>query len=106
MSSSSKPPPPRAGRSAPNSVAGMRALLHSMGVEHYEPRVLHQLLEYSQQYSTEIFADAALYAEQAGRTSLECEDVQLSARLKASATQPHAQTRSATPSGASDACTL
>ena len=77
--------------STPNDAEAMRALLRSMGVEHYEPRVLHQLLEYMQSYCTEIFADSALYAEHAGRPGqLECEDVQLSARLKALASQPHA----------------
>ena len=62
-----------------------------MGVDNYEPRVLHQLLEYMHSYCAEIFADSSLYAEHAGRPGqLECEDVQLSARLKAQASQPHA----------------
>ena len=71
-------------------MASVRELLDSMGVEAYEPRVLHQLLEYMQQYSSEIFADAVLYAEHAGRKRIESEDVLLSARLKAAATQVHA----------------
>lgn len=68
--------------------AKMRALLASMGVDVYEPRVLHQLLEYMHLYVTEVFADAAHYAQHAGRTGqLECEDVQLAARLKGAAAQ-------------------
>lgn len=71
---------------APRDASDMRALLKSMGVERYEPRVLHQLLEYMSQYSAEVFADSAHYAEHAGRPGqLEAEDVQLSARLKAAA---------------------
>ena len=64
----------------------MRRLLREMGVEEYEPRVLHQLLEYSHAYCTDIFTDAAHYAEHASRPGqLECEDVQLSSRLNAAA---------------------
>ena len=66
----------------------MRRLLREMGVEEYEPRVLHQLLEYSHAYCTDIFTDAAHYAEHASRPGqLECEDVQLSSRLNAAASQ-------------------
>ena len=61
-----------------------------MGVDDYEPRVLHQLLEYMQGYAVDVFADAAQFAEHAGRSGqLECEDVQLSARLKAASAQAH-----------------
>ena len=59
-----------------------------MGVDNYEPRVLHQLMEYMHSYCVEIFADSSLYAEHAGRPGqLECEDVHLSTRLKAAAAQ-------------------
>ena len=61
-----------------------------MGVESYEPRVLHQLLEYMQTYLTEVFKDGEHYAEHAGRPGqIECEDVQLAARLKAASTRTH-----------------
>ena len=77
--------------SAPLDAEAMRTLLRSMGVDKYEPRVLHQLLEFMQSYTTEIFEDSALYAEHAGRAGqIECEDVWLSARLKAAAAQQHA----------------
>ena len=59
-----------------------------MGVYNYEPRVIHQLLEFMQQYTADIFTDSAQLAEHAGRPGqLECEDVQLSTRLKAAAGQ-------------------
>lgn len=59
-----------------------------MGVHNYEPRVIHQLLEFMQQYTADIFTDSAQLAEHAGRPGqLECEDVHLSTRLKAAAAQ-------------------
>lgn len=63
------------------------AVLNSMGVDEYEPRVLHQLLEFMQRYCSEVFHEGHLYAEHAGRSTLECEDVQLALRLKAAASQ-------------------
>ena len=74
----------------PLDASAIHALLASMGVEEYEPRVVQQLLEYMQTYAVDVFADAAQLAEHAGRPGqLECEDVQLSARLKAQAAQTH-----------------
>ena len=65
-------------------------ILRSMGVEEYEPRVLHQLLEFMHRYCAEVFQDGADYAEHSGRSQLECEDVQLAVRLKAAASQTNA----------------
>ena len=91
MSAKRAPSAPSSSASTPNDAAALRTLLRSMGVDNYEPRVLHQLLEYMHSYCAEIFADSSLYAEHAGRPGqLECEDVQLSARLKAQASQSHA----------------
>ena len=88
--SSSSPPLAPMAAAESNDLRAMQALLRSMGVEAYEPRVLHQLLEYTQTYCTEVLADAALYAEHAQRAGkLECEDVHLSARLRAQANQAH-----------------
>ena len=88
---SSDPEPSSAPRAAaPLNASALEELLRSMGVEEYEPRVLHQLLEYMEVYTTEVFAEAAQFAEHAGRPGqLECEDVQLSARLKAAVAQTH-----------------
>ena len=61
------------------------AVLRSMGVRDYEPRVLHQLLEYMQRYTAEVFQEGGEYAEHAGRSQLECEDVHLAVRLRAAA---------------------
>ena len=73
---------------SPEAASRVRELLTSMGVHDYEPRVLHQLLEFQQAYLAEVFDDSSQYAEHAGRPGqLECEDVQLAARLRASASQ-------------------
>ena len=52
-----------AASSQPDSANKLRKLLESMGVHSFEPRVVHQLLEFQQTYLTEIFADSALYVK-------------------------------------------
>ncbi len=85
MASSSSEP----AASRPRDERRMHALLASMGVDDYEPRVLHQLLEYKHRYCAEVFSDSAQYAEHAGRAGrIEAEDVLLSARLQEAASQP------------------
>ena len=70
-----------------SQTSSMAAVLASMGVDEYEPRVLHQLLEYTHRYCGEVFSDSAHYSEHSGRGAIECEDVQLAVRLKEAATQ-------------------
>ena len=65
----------------------VKSVLSSMGVREYDPRVLHQLLEYMHRHCAEVFHEGGIYAEHAGRGQLECEDVQLALRLKAAASQ-------------------
>mmetsp|Transcript_72689 Transcript_72689/g.161530 ORF Transcript_72689/g.161530 Transcript_72689/m.161530 type:complete len:206 (-) Transcript_72689:148-765(-) len=84
MAGASEPPLPR-------DADHVAAILRSMGVKQYEPRVLHQLLEFMHRYCTEVFQDGASYAEHSGRAgSIECEDVQLAVRLKEAASQTSA----------------
>ena len=71
----------------PRDAQLVASVLRSMGVRAYEPRVLHQLLEFMHRHCAEIFQEGGLYAEHAGRSQLECEDVQLAVRLKAAASQ-------------------
>eukprot|EP00967_Tisochrysis_lutea_P054852 scaffold68738_cov37-Tisochrysis_lutea.AAC.3 len=68
--------------SQPRDAATVERILHSMGVEHYEPGVLHQLLAFMHAHCADIFADGAVYAAHAGRQAVECEDVRLVCRLK------------------------
>lgn len=64
------------------------AILRSMGVERFEPRVLHQLLEFMHRYCADIFRDGADFAEHRGcHGAIESEDVLLAMRLKAAASQ-------------------
>ncbi|XRB00639.1 transcription initiation factor TFIID subunit 9 [Pycnococcus provasolii] len=67
----------------PRDAAAVRHVLQSMGVETYEPRVVHQLLEFVYRYTSEVVQDAALYAEHAGRKSgdLTAHDARLAAKL-------------------------
>jgi len=71
----------------PRDAATLERILHSMGVYDYEPGVLHQLLTFMHVHCSEVFADGAAYAEHAGRTSVECEDVRLVCRLKSAEAQ-------------------
>ena len=81
MASSSGAKPPAA--AVPITAKRMRDLLTSMGADEYEPRVLHQLLEFMNSYATDMLQDAALYAEHAGHPGeIEVADVEL-ARLGA-----------------------
>ncbi|CAI6000770.1 unnamed protein product [Closterium sp. NIES-65] len=55
-----------------------------MGVEDYEPRVVHQLLEFAYRYMTDVLGEARVYAEHAGHAALEVDDVRLAVQAKVS----------------------
>ncbi len=81
MASSSGAKPPAA--AVPITAKRMRDLLTSMGADEYEPRVLHQLLEFMNSYATDMLQDAALYAEHAGHPGeIEVADVELATKLR------------------------
>mmetsp|Transcript_12129 Transcript_12129/g.20476 ORF Transcript_12129/g.20476 Transcript_12129/m.20476 type:complete len:241 (+) Transcript_12129:193-915(+) len=72
----------------PRDAESMIKVLKSMGVQRYEPRVLHQLLEFMHRYCIEVFSDGADYAAHAGRVGqIESEDVHLAMKLKAAASE-------------------
>lgn len=50
----------------PKDVAAVNSVLQSMGVEDYDPRVAHQLLDFVYRYVTDVLLDAEAYAEHAG----------------------------------------
>ncbi|KAG1177844.1 hypothetical protein G6F70_002187 [Rhizopus microsporus] len=52
-------------------------ILQSLGVEDYDPKVVHQLLEFAHRYTTDILQDALVYAEHANKMDIELEDIQL-----------------------------
>lgn len=75
----------------PRDAETVVAILRSMGVEEFEPRVLHQLLEFMHSYCIQVFQDGADFAEHSGRAGqIECEDVMLAVRLKEAASNTYA----------------
>ncbi|CEG70512.1 Putative Transcription initiation factor TFIID subunit 9B [Rhizopus microsporus] len=52
-------------------------ILQSLGVEDYDPKVVHQLLEFAHRYTTDVLQDALVYAEHANKMDIELEDIQL-----------------------------
>ncbi|KAI8370027.1 transcription initiation factor IID, 31kD subunit-domain-containing protein, partial [Choanephora cucurbitarum] len=52
-------------------------ILQSLGVEDYDPKVVHQLLEFAHRYTSDVFQDSLVYAEHANKTDIDLEDIQL-----------------------------
>lgn len=52
-------------------------ILQSLGVSDYDPKVVHQLLEFAHRYTSDVFQDALVYAEHAGKSDLDLDDIQL-----------------------------
>lgn len=55
----------------------MEAILKEMGVEEYDPNVVHQMLEFSYRYITNVLEDARVYSEHAQKKELDVSDVRL-----------------------------
>ncbi|KAJ3192411.1 Transcription initiation factor TFIID subunit 9B [Irineochytrium annulatum] len=53
-----------------------------MDIQDYDPRVLPQLLEFMHRYILDVLADSQLFAEHAGRTEVEVDDVRLAVEGK------------------------
>jgi len=68
----------------PRDAQVIALLLNSMGLKEWEPRVVHQLLEFMHRYVSEILTDAQDYANHAGRNIIDNKDLRLSieARLE------------------------
>jgi transcription initiation factor TFIID subunit 9B len=71
----------------PRDAATVERILRSMGVDDYEPGVLHQLLAFMHAHCADVFSNGATYAAHAGRERVECEDVRLVCRLKSAEAQ-------------------
>ncbi|OZJ04634.1 hypothetical protein BZG36_02029 [Bifiguratus adelaidae] len=52
-------------------------ILRSLNVDDYEPKVVHQLLEFAYRYTSDVFQDALVYSEHAGKSELDIDDIQL-----------------------------
>ncbi|XP_010534940.1 PREDICTED: transcription initiation factor TFIID subunit 9 [Tarenaya hassleriana] len=66
----------------PRDAKIVKSLLKSMGVEDYEPRVIHQFLELWYRYVVEVLTDAQIYSEHAGKSTIDCDDVKLAIQSK------------------------
>ncbi|MQM23548.1 hypothetical protein Taro_056614 [Colocasia esculenta] len=71
-----------AGGEGPRDARIVRALLRSMGVAEYEPRVVHQFLELWYRYVVDVLADAQVYSEHAGKPAIDPDDVKLAIQSK------------------------
>ncbi|KAF9897387.1 Transcription initiation factor TFIID subunit 9 [Lobosporangium transversale] len=74
----------------PRDAKVISLILQSLSVEDTEQKVIHQLLEFAHRYTTDVFQDALLYSEHAGRTEVGLEDVKLAiqGRVNHSFTSP------------------
>ncbi|KAK4744877.1 hypothetical protein SAY87_011189 [Trapa incisa] len=66
----------------PRDARIVKSLLKSMGVEEYEPRVIHQFLELWYRYVVDVLTDAQVYSEHAGKSTIDCDDVKLAIQSK------------------------
>ncbi|KAI3669653.1 hypothetical protein L6452_40970 [Arctium lappa] len=66
----------------PRDAKIVKTLLKSMGVENYEPRVVHQFLELWYRYVVDVLTDAQVYSEHAGKSSIDSDDVKLAIQSK------------------------
>ncbi|XP_027369096.1 transcription initiation factor TFIID subunit 9 [Abrus precatorius] len=68
--------------SMPRDAKIVKSLLKSMGVDDYEPRVLHKFLELWYRYVVDVLTDAQVYSEHAGKSAIDCDDVKLAIQSK------------------------
>lgn len=66
----------------PRDAKIVKTLLKSMGVEDYEPRVIHQFLELWYRYVVDVLTDAQVYSEHAAKAAIDCDDVKLAIQSK------------------------
>ena len=66
----------------PRDAKIVKTLLKSMGVVDYEPRVIHQFLELWYRYVVDILTDSQVYAEHAGKSAIDSDDVKLAIQSK------------------------
>jgi transcription initiation factor TFIID subunit 9B len=79
-----------AGPASPRDAKTIAAILHAMGVEDYDERVVHQLLELLYRHVWSVLDDARVYSEHADKTAIDVDDVKLAIRTRVdtSFTQP------------------
>lgn len=58
------------------------AILKEMSVQEYEPRVVHQLMEFSNRYVTTILQEAQVLSSYAKKDQIDLDDVQLAINMQ------------------------
>jgi histone H3/H4 len=76
------------GAELPRDAQVVAALLKSMGVQEWEPRVINQLMEFMYTYASDIVNDSKDYALHAGHQTIEVSDVKLAVEQKSKKYQP------------------
>lgn len=66
----------------PRDAKTVEAILKSMGVESYDPRVVCQLLELLHRYVSSILTDSREFSEHAEKTAIDIDDIRLAIRSK------------------------
>ncbi|RDX75869.1 Transcription initiation factor TFIID subunit 9, partial [Mucuna pruriens] len=66
----------------PRDAKIVKSLLKSMGVDDYEPHVIHKFLELWYRYIVDVLTDAQVYSEHAGKSAVDCDDVKLAIQSK------------------------
>ncbi|XP_030381923.1 transcription initiation factor TFIID subunit 9-like [Scaptodrosophila lebanonensis] len=65
----------------PNDALVVMAILEEQNIPEYEPRVVHQLLDFTYSYVTQIVSDAKAYADHARKPTLDLDDIKLAADM-------------------------
>lgn len=58
------------------------AILKEMSVDEYEPRVIHQLMEFTHRYVTSVLQEAQIFSDHAKKKTIDVEDLQLAINLE------------------------
>lgn len=66
----------------PKDAKTIKALMASMGINDYEPRVAHQFLELYYRTAVDLLLDAKTYSNHAGKSDIDNDDVKLAIESK------------------------
>lgn len=82
--------PTKESQPKPNDARTIEAILKSMGVDEFDPRVTHQLLELLYRHVSNILLEARQYSEHADKQTIDADDVRLAinSRSVSAFTQP------------------
>lgn len=58
------------------------AILKELSIEEYEPRVVHQLMEFTNRYLTSVLQEAQVFSSYAKKDAIDLNDVQLAVNMQ------------------------